>query len=440
MKRLPTCLLLAGAVLCYSAPAVSWGADVLTLEQAITAGLGDNQRLAAAAARVEALKQVPTRMAALPDPELKLNAMNLPVDTFATSQAPMTQLQVGIAQRFPYPGKRGLAATAAKRLADGAASDREEVRLEVTRNIRVAWWRLFYLDRALEIVGNNQNLLRQFVTITRTKYAVGRGLQQDVLLAQVELSKLLDTRLALEAQRGEAAALLNRWIGGPSAAAIVLPARMEVALPQVLSAPKLVQRAMHKRPLLAGAERQVEAAQARLSLAQKDHLPDLKVSALYGVRSGTNIDGSDRPDFASLMVSLNLPLHKASRQDRLVAQRRQERQNRDLLAEAAKDRVQAEIESAHARYQKAHQRVQLLEDGIIPQSVQTVASMQAGYQVNKVDFLNLVRAQINLFDFETRYWKSVATAQAALAQLQAAVGDDDLVAAQAAPPLIESTP
>ena len=48
--------------------------------------------------------------------------------------------------------------------------------------------------------------------------------------------------------------------------------------------------------------------------------------------------------------------------------------------------------------------------------------MQAGYQVNKVDFLNLVRAQITLYNYETRYWKLLASAKGALAKLTAAVG------------------
>ncbi|MGZ5053150.1 MAG: TolC family protein, partial [Methylobacter sp.] len=68
----------------------------------------------------------------------------------------------------------------------------------------------------------------------------------------------------------------------------------------------------------------------------------------------------------------------------------------------------------------------LFETGIVPQARQTVASMLAGYQVNKVDFLNLVRSQITLFEYETQYWKAFTEANQALAQLSSAVGKEEI--------------
>jgi len=52
--------------------------------------------------------------------------------------------------------------------------------------------------------------------------------------------------------------------------------------------------------------------------------------------------------------------------------------------------------------------------------------MLAGYQVNKVDFLNLVRSQITLFEYETQYWKALTEANQSLAQLNAAVGEEEI--------------
>ena len=48
--------------------------------------------------------------------------------------------------------------------------------------------------------------------------------------------------------------------------------------------------------------------------------------------------------------------------------------------------------------------------------------MLAAYQVNEVDFLNLVRSQMTLFNYELLYWKSVSEANQALSRLEAAVG------------------
>ena len=64
----------------------------------------------------------------------------------------------------------------------------------------------------------------------------------------------------------------------------------------------------------------------------------------------------------------------------------------------------------------------LFKKGIIPQAEQTVQSMLAAYQVSEVDFLNLVRSQMTLFNYELLYWKSVSEANQALSRLEAAVG------------------
>ena len=52
----------------------------------------------------------------------------------------------------------------------------------------------------------------------------------------------------------------------------------------------------------------------------------------------------------------------------------------------------------------------------MPQAQQTVASMLAGYQVSEVDFLNLVRSQMTLFNYELQYWKAFSDAKQALAR------------------------
>jgi len=52
--------------------------------------------------------------------------------------------------------------------------------------------------------------------------------------------------------------------------------------------------------------------------------------------------------------------------------------------------------------------------------------MLAGYQVNKVDFLNLIRSQITLFKYETRYWMALSNANQSLAKLVAAVGEETI--------------
>jgi outer membrane protein TolC len=152
-------------------------------------------------------------------------------------------------------------------------------------------------------------------------------------------------------------------------------------------------------------------------------MPDFNIGAGYGFRQGVNpVNSRSRPDFASFRLSLNLPLYTSSKQDRAVDQRKAELAREQFAFQDARESVWDEISRAHADYRRAREQALLFKSGIIPQANQTVASMLAAYQVNKVDFLNLVNSQITLYNYETQYWKALAEANQSLARLDAAIG------------------
>jgi len=396
---------------------------VLSLAQAEQLAVHNNPALAAAGKRAEAMAAMPSQVGTLPDPMLSLNAINLPVDTFSTKQEAMTQMQLGISQAIPFPGKLALEAEAAGYLAEGAAQDRQEFRLLLLRNTRIHWWNLAYLDKALSIIRQNQELLRNLVRIAETKYKTGKGLQQDVLLAQLELSTLLERELELTSARHRESAALNALLGRPANSNIELPRRDKPGLQGVgADTTALKQQARERRPLLLARDYDMQAADSRLARAEKDYYPDFSLGAAYGFRQGSNANGQARPDLASLSLSMSLPLYGGSKQGRAVDQRAAEKASAEFSWRDAANQVDAEIDAAASDLRIARDRVQLFEQGILPQARQTTASMQAGYQVNKVDFLNLVRAQLNEFNNDIQYWQQVSHAHQAEARLAAAAG------------------
>ncbi|MDQ6982930.1 MAG: TolC family protein, partial [Mariprofundus sp.] len=91
--------------------------SLLTLEQAETLAVQHNPALAAAGKQAEAMAAIPSQVGSLPDPKVSFKAINLPVDTFSTTQENMTQMQLGFSQAFPFPGKLGLRSEAAEHMA-----------------------------------------------------------------------------------------------------------------------------------------------------------------------------------------------------------------------------------------------------------------------------------------------------------------------------------
>ncbi len=403
-------------------------ARALSLSDAVAIAVADNPGLAAMRARAEAMAAIPEQQGTLPDPVLSFNALNFPVDTFSRSQEGMTQLQIGLGQKFPFPGKLGLREDAASAEARAAGKEVEESRLWLVRNVRNRWWRLFYIDQALTIIDNNKELLRQFVEIAQTKYKVGKGLQQDVLLAQLELSKLLDQEIRLAGMRRNEEARLNALLNWPTERRLVLAPLPDERLPALRAETLLHRQAETSRPLLLAQQHRIDAARSRVELAKKDYYPDFNLGVVYGFRDGLNPDGSARADMASLRLSMNLPLYSGSKQDKAVDQRNSELLQQNYKLADTREQIFAQISQSLADYRRASEQVMLFKRGIIPQSRQTVDSMLAGYQVNKVDFLNLVRAQLTLYNYEIQYWLSFTSAHQALATLESVVGSDAIYA------------
>lgn len=404
---------------------IAAGADqaVLSLQSATELAVQDNPDLAQIQARAQAMAAIPSQEGALPDPQLSFNAMNLPVDTFSLEKEDMAQLGFGISQAIPFPGKLALREQAAAFEAEAASQNVTELRWRLLSEVKKTWWLIFYLDHALQIVDNNYTLLKQFVEIARTKYEVGEGLQQDVLLAQLELSKLLDQRLMLNASRNNAAASLNALLDKPANEIVRLPDKVELHLPTLKRENLLYQQAETSRAILEGNRQGINAAQSRLDLAKKGYLPDFTVDASYGARANTP-SGIHRSDMLSLNLGINVPIFAAQKQAKAIDQRTSELMQQRYALKDEWNKVRSQITQGYNDYRRAKDQVVLFETGIVPQARQTVASMLAGYQVNKVDFLNLVRSQITLFEYETRYWKAFTEAQQALAQTAQAVGED----------------
>ncbi|NOX80892.1 MAG: TolC family protein [Deltaproteobacteria bacterium] len=394
----------------------------LSLETAVTMAMRNNPGLAAIQARYEAMSAIPAQRGSLPDPVLGLAVLNLPTDTFTLDQENMTQVQVALTQRLPFPGKLELREKTAGLEAEAAGQQVKEARLRLRSNVKMTWWDVFYLQQALDIVRSNQELLRSTVAATRTRYEVGKGLQQDVLLAQLELSKLMDREMALVNRLDKKKADLRALLELPSSSrCFALPRPASTDLPVLPPARVLQARAVRLRPVLQSLQKQRAAAGDRVKLADKDYYPDFTAGAAYGFRQDMP-DGRRRADFVSFKLSMNLPVWSSSKQDKAVAQRTGEALALSHKLRAMEDRVRAEVSRDLSEYDSARKQSRFYEDSIIPQAGQTAAAMLKGYQVNKVDFLNVVRAQLALYNYKITYWRMLSRGFKALAALEAATG------------------
>ena len=396
--------------------------SILTLDKAIEQALLGNPGLGQIKARAEAMAAIPSQAGTLPDPTVNIGLLNVPTSSFDLHKEDMTMLEMGVSQSIPFPGKLALREKIAEQEALAAADSVDEARLRLVREVKTGWWRLFYYDRALGLLEESEQFFLQLIDIAQAKYKVGKGTQQDVLLAQLELSKLKDEKLNLISMRHGQEAQFNVLLDRTPEVSVRIPEETEIKLPVIVET-VLQDKALQHRQLFAQHRKMLDAAKSKVDLAKKDFYPDFTIGAGYAVRQNTPT-GQSRSDFANVQLSMNVPIYIDRKQAKAVEQRQGELLEERYSLQDDHHKIQAEIAAKAAEYQHAKEKLSLLEHEIIPQAQQTLDSLLAGYQVNQSDFSDLLRTQLSFFQYQTQYWLALTNTQQILAELSAEVGEE----------------
>jgi len=396
--------------------------SILTLKLAIETALTGNPGLGEIKARADALATIPSQAGSMPDPTVNIGLLNVPTSNFNLHSEDMTMLEMGVSQSIPFPSKLALREKIAEQEALAATDSVDDARLRLVREVKQSWWRLFYYDRAINLLDESDRVFQQIIDIAQTKYKVGKGSQQDVLLAQLELSKLKKDKLELISLRHAQNARLNALLDRGPEILIRIPHETEFKLPDVVES-NLQDKALQIRPLFAQHKKMLEAAQSKVNLAKHDFYPDLTVGGGYAFRQSTP-NGQARNDFASVQLSMNVPIYANRKQAKAVDQRQSELLQEQYSLKDEHHKIQTEIAAKTADYQQTKEKLLLLEHEIIPQAQQTVVSLLAAYPVNQSNFTDLLRTQVSLFQYQAQYWQALSDTQQLLAELSAAIGEE----------------
>jgi outer membrane protein, heavy metal efflux system len=414
MRRALTSLVAAALVLATSAAAQAGPTDTLTLAEALRLAEAANPMLRAARASAIAASARIAPAGALPDPELQFGLMNRMVSDFGSTMDPMTMNQVQLMQMLPWPGKLGNARRAAARMAGAAQADALDQALMLAAQVRMAYYEVANADRSLEVMRRTQGLLRDFLQISTTMYAVGTAIQQDVLRAQVEVARMGEDITRMEQERVAMAARLNALLGREATTPV--PA---VELPEpgaeLPPADSLIVSALERRPALVAGTERVAAAAATLAGARRELFPDLRVGVAYQSRPAYD-------DMISLMVGISLPIFAGRRQ---LPMRRQMAAMRDMAAAellSVRNETIARVVEMRARAERDRNLTRLYRSSILPQARGAVQAALASYRVGRVSFMQLVDNQMIVNQYEIETIRLLADYQQALSELTALTG------------------
>ncbi|HKY28421.1 MAG TPA: TolC family protein [Pyrinomonadaceae bacterium] len=386
----------------------------LRMEELIEQALENNPEIKSMQRRFDMIRARIPQAKALDQPMLTIGYMGNIAPFQIQKGDPSSGRMIMVSQDLPFPGKRSLRGKRASSDADAEWWRFEQARRNVVAEVKDAYFELYYLTKAIEVITKTKILLEQFTKIAEARYAVGKGIQQDVLKAQVEFSKLLEKQAMLEQHKQITEARINSLLYRESDSLLGKPEELS---PRefAYTLGQLNETAIANHPDLKAQRRRIEGAQYGIQLAKKEYYPDFSVGFTY-------VNRPAMPDMYGVNIGIKLPIYRAQKLRPALteatasfeAEKRSLENTTTLLMFKIRDRYLAET--------TAQRLVKLYSTTIVPQSSLSLESAIAGYEVGKVDFLTLLDNLVTLLNYELNYYEQLSNEEKAVAALEPLVG------------------
>ncbi|WP_456416671.1 TolC family protein [Thiolapillus sp.] len=373
----------------------------LDLPESERIALENDPLLKAGLARFEALEADAIADGQLPDPKLRTGLYNLPLDDFDLRREPATQLRLGIQQAFP---RGDTLLYKSRKTRAQASAQRHRVQLErkrILRDVRKTFLAIYYQVEAAKIIRSSRKLFESLTEITRVQYGSGGSSQQDVLRAELELSRLDDRMTRIQASEERARARLSRWLG-QAAWRPVQPAMP--ALPEP-PAEEDIEEILQRHPKIRLLSATIEAHQHAVAVSKEQYKPGWTLGAEYRMRFGDNPDDSRRADMGAVMLMVDVPLFMEKRQDQrlLAGQKRADAAVLERANSWRKLRENLAIETANKK--RLAERIQRYEERLLKEAEENAKAALQAYQSGTLEFTGLMRARITELDIRLQALK-----------------------------------
>ena len=329
----------------------------------------------------------------------------------------MTQLKVGVAQMFPRGDSLAIKRQQLSLQSQQFPFQRQDREAKVAVTVGSLWLDAYRVQQSIALIEKNRSLFEQLTDVAQASYssALGKTRQQDVVRAQLELTRLEDRLNRLNQQKNRFSGQLSRWLNAYFGADKLARNWQEISefhninlgngLPQVellnkrlvygenwLTAEQLVPY-FSKHPAVMALEKKIDASKTGIRLAKQKYQPEWGLNASYAYRDDDPM-GNSRSDLFSVGVTFDLPLFTENRQDQQV-------KSAVSQAEAVKTekllllrQLLGAYSSAKGRLLKLNERKALYEKQLLPQIHDQAEASLTAYTNDDGDFAEVVRARI----------------------------------------------
>jgi len=307
--------------------------------------------------------------------------------------------------------------------ASAAEHSLDDVRVSLAAEVARSYFELRGAQRQLAVARRNADNQRKTVALTQDRLAAGRGSAFDVERARAVLQLTLAAVPTLQTQvaiaRNHIATLLGR-----------APSDLEIDLTSDGSLPRLpdsvsvghLEEQVRRRPDVQAADGQRAAQKLVVGAARADYLPRFTLGASAGF-TANEIESLTRTGTSRVVFGpiVTFPLLDLGRVRQRVGVAEAQRDEAEAQYTATVLRAVEETESAAVAYDRAHERLAILEEAV-SSSTRAADLAQQRFEAGLTDFLQVLDAQRTLLEAENQLAVGHTAAATALVAVFKAVG------------------
>lgn len=364
----------------------------------------------------EAIEESSIAAGTYADPKVTIGAANIPTDTFDLNQEAMTQLKVGISQMFPRGDSLEIRQEQLKLQASQYPYQREDRKGKLTVQIAQLWLEAYKAQESIALIEKNRSLFEQLADIAESSYSstFGKTRQQDIIRAQLELTKLEDRLTLLKQKKDTALLSLSEWLSDFTedkinsgnileSSNLLLPRsfpNIEMINPNYFNLKEDSEKILtmfENHPSIKNIEQKIKATSKSIKLARENYKPQFSVNTSYAKRED-DLMGRNRADLFSVGLTFDLPIFVKNKQDKelQVAMLKTKSVETEKILQYKK--LFSLYETTKADLIRLKERQSLYLTKLLPQmNEQSEASLTA-YTNDDGDFPEVVRSRISLLN------------------------------------------
>ena len=326
--------------------------------------------------------------------------------------------------KFPFPDTLALKGQIVTKDVLMAQKELEIALRDLVTEIKIAYYDYLFVTEVIGINEENQQLLVQMIAIAQTKFSVGRGKYSNVVMAQVELSKLINAIITLEQQRETIIARLNTLLDFSADVPLGAPTPIEdVHVTATLA--DLYKLAVEHRHEIQKQKLAISKMVLAVEMAKRMVYPDPSLGTSYFENRGIpDIKGIRKmPMTFATKRTLN-PANSAQfgHQNAYIHEVDLKIEAMESMVEALENETRFVVKKHHFGMETANRSINLYRDTLLPQAQQALDVVNIAYQAAQVDFLSFLDAQRTLLKLRIEEQQALRNYRQHLAQLEQAAG------------------